>query len=60
MEFTKCNICGAGVSVDNINEHEFQHEFGKVTMMVGDEIVLIKTREELKKLQKRVRKRKIQ
>jgi len=29
-------------------------------MMVGDEVILIKTREELKKLQKRVRKRKIQ
>ena len=60
MEFTKCKQCGKSYSVDYINEHEFQHEFGKVTMMVGDEIVLIKTREELKKLQKRVRKRKIQ
>ena len=56
MEFTKCKHCGVSISVTNINEHEFAHEFGKVTMMVGDEVVLIKTREELMKLQKRVRK----
>ena len=56
MEFTKCNICGASISVNNVDEHEFRHEYGKVTMMVGDEVILIKTREELKKLQKRVRK----
>jgi len=56
MEFTKCKHCGASISVTNINEHEFLHEFGKVTMMVGDEVVLIKTREQLKELQKRVRK----
>ena len=56
MEFTECKECGASISVNNIDEHEFQHEYGKVTMMVGDEVVLIKTREELKKLQKRVRK----
>ena len=56
MEFTKCKHCGDSISVTNINEHEFLHEFGKVTMMVGDEVVLIKTREQLKELQKRVRK----
>ena len=56
MEFTKCKHCGASISVTNINEHEFAHEFGKVSMMLGDEVVLIKTREQLKELQKRVRK----
>ena len=56
MEFTECKECGASISVTNINEHEFTHEFGKVSMMVGDEVVLVKTREQLKELQKRVRK----
>ena len=54
MEFTECKECGASISVNNIDEHEFRHEYGKVTMMVGDEVILIKTREELKNLQKRV------
>ena len=56
MEFTKCKHCGDSISVTNINEHEFTHEFGKVSMMIGDKMVLVKTREQLKGLQKRVRK----
>jgi len=56
MEFTKCKICKSSISVDNINEHEFTCEYGKVTMMIGDEVVLINTKKELDTAIKRVRK----
>ena len=56
MEFTKCKICNSSIRVDNINEHEFTCEYGKVTMMIGDEVVLINTKKELDTAIKRVRK----
>jgi len=56
MEFVSCLYCDQSISVNNIAEHELDHLYGKITILVDDKIELVKTKKDLEKHMKKQKK----